>query len=301
MTAALGLGTYRIAGEKLPAAVRRAAASPAAWIDTAPNYCDGRAHSLIAPVLLDHPELHVASKVGFVDPATARTAEAAEIIDAKQAAARHSIGAPYVRWQAKHNRDALGRLDLLFLHNPEATVWPAHLFRDMRAAFAVLEEQVHAGVIGAYGVATWSGFREDAFTVPVLDQLATEAAGTREHHLRTLQLPVSLVMADAFAQALDGGGPIAEAADLGWQVHASAPLHAGELRHLATPELAALIRPGASVTAACLSAVASCPGVSKVLVSTGSTEHWTDALAALSEEVPAETLRKVLDVLAAPD
>lgn len=45
--------------------------------------------------------------------------------------------------------------------------------------------------------------------------LATEAAGTEQHHLRAVQLPVSLVTATAVVQALDGEGPIAQAAELG--------------------------------------------------------------------------------------
>ncbi|MFF1959358.1 hypothetical protein ACFVWX_20530 [Streptomyces sp. NPDC058220] len=83
---------------------------------------------------------------------------------------------------------------------------------------------------------------------------------------------------------------------------ASAPLHGGELPALATAELTALLRTGVSVAQACLAAVASCPGVSMVLLSTASAEHWNDALTVLGEgPVPAKSLRKVLDVLAAPE
>ncbi|WP_260475345.1 hypothetical protein [Streptomyces sp. WAC 06725] len=42
-----------------------------------------------------------------------------------------------------------------------------------------------------------------------------------------IQLPVSLVAADAFTLALHGRGPITEAAGRGWGVHASVPLHGG--------------------------------------------------------------------------
>lgn len=79
------------------------------------------------------------------------------------------------------------------------------------------------------------------------------------------------------------------------------PLHGGELPHLATSEIAQLIRPGTPIAAACLTAVASCPGVSKVLLATGNSAHWTDALAATRAEVPRDTLRTVLDVLATRD
>ncbi|MGW4030594.1 hypothetical protein ACWEFL_14935 [Streptomyces sp. NPDC004838] len=94
---------------------------------------------------------------------------------------------------------------------------------------------------------------------------------------------------------------MAAANELGWDVHASAPLHGGELPHLATPEIAELIRPGSKIAAACLTAVASCPGVSKVLLATSNPAHWSGALAAPHAEVSRYTLRTVLDVLATSD
>ncbi|MEU0785350.1 hypothetical protein ABZ341_27690 [Streptomyces sp. NPDC006173] len=150
-------------------------------------------------------------------------------------------------------------------------------------------------------MATWNGFTQDAFTVPRLDRLAREAAGSPNHHLCVLQLPVSLVMDTHLTEALDGNGPINQATDRGWQVHASAPLHGGELLTLATPEIAALIQPGADVATACLAASASCPGVARVLLATAAAAHWDDALAVTgAPAIPPATLRTVLDVLAAP-
>ncbi|QOV40929.1 hypothetical protein IM697_22660 [Streptomyces ferrugineus] len=72
----------------------------------------------------------------------------------------------------------------------------------MRDAFEVLEEESAAG----YGVATWAGLEEEAFTVGELLALAAEAAGG-QHHLGAVQLPVSLVMMTPIAQALSGQGP----------------------------------------------------------------------------------------------
>lgn len=84
-------------------------------------------------------------------------------------------------------------------------------------------------------------------------------------------------------------------------MHASAPLHGGELTHLATAELAALLQPGLSIAQACLLATASCPGVSRVLLSASNPAHWNAALGALAAEpIPSTRLRSVLDVLAAP-
>nr|WP_231976517.1 hypothetical protein [Streptomyces sp. 3214.6] len=132
----------------------------------------------MAPVLADHPELHVATKAGFL---TAQAACAAGVIPAAQV--RHSIAAEFVRWQTARSRTELGRqrLDAVFLHNPERHRRGdrRHLAGALRAAFAVLEEAAHAKEIAAYGVATWNGFTQNAFTVPLLDQLAREAAGNQ--------------------------------------------------------------------------------------------------------------------------
>jgi aryl-alcohol dehydrogenase-like predicted oxidoreductase len=254
-------------------------------------------------VLKDHPELHVATKAGFLTPAAARAAHAAGVVPT--AMIRHSIAPSFVRWQTGRSRTELGRdrLDAVFLHNPEHAYAGDRgaLADELRAAFVALEEAVHAGHVAAYGVATWSGFTEGAFTVPLLDRLAREAAGSSEHHLRVLQLPVSLVMDTYLREALNGAGPITRAADRGWEVHASAPLHGGELLTLATPEIAALVRQGASVNAACLAVSASCPGVAKVLLATSKAAHWDDALAITgAPAVPPSTLRTALDVLATP-
>lgn len=302
MTASLGLGTHRLK-EQVAAAVERAATAPAPWIDTAPNYLAGRAHELLAPALAQHPDVQVATKTGFLNGTALTAGRVAGVVDARDAAAGHSLSAPYVRWQTERNLEDLDRerLDALFLHNPERTTCPEQLHAQLRDAFAVLEDAAAGRKLDAYGIATWDAFISGAVTIADLDNLATEAAGTRDHHLRVLQLPVSLVAADALTEALDGRGPIPEAAGRGWAVHASAPLHGGELPHLATPELAALLHPGLDTAAACLLAAASCPGVSKLLLSASTAAHWETALAALAEDpIPPSTLRSVLDVLATP-
>ncbi|WP_411140074.1 aldo/keto reductase [Streptomyces sp. x-80] len=299
--ASLGLGTYRLRPPAVHEAACRAAEDPkTAWVDTAPNYLEGRAQSLLAPALARHP-VPVSTKVGFLTKSAATAAVADRALSAAEAASGHCLTAPYVHWQCAQNRTELGRdrLNVVFVHNPERTTGDPD--DALRTAFTALEEQVEAGALDAYGVATWDGFETGMLTVPKLDRVAAEAAGTAQHHLRALQLPVSLVTATAFAQALDGEGPVAQAAGRGWQVYASAPLFGGKLSDLATRELADLLRPDLDVTQACLLAVASCPGVTRVLLSASSPAHWAEARAALREPpIPATTLRKVLDVLA-PD
>ncbi|MEU4039763.1 aldo/keto reductase [Streptomyces collinus] len=224
MTTHLALGTYRC--RAIPEAAARAAASGTRWIDTAPNYATGRAQTLLAPALAAHPSLRVSTKAGYFTAATGAEAVNAGALTQDQAAAGHSLAPDYVRWQLARNREQLGRdqLDLVLLHNPER----AHpgdrpaLHRTIRDAFTVLEEAVAAGHVTGYGIATWAGLEEEAFTVEELLDLAAEAAAGAEHHLVAVQMPVSLVMMTPIVQALQGRGPVPAAAGAGDGVGAAA-------------------------------------------------------------------------------
>ncbi|MFD8220846.1 aldo/keto reductase [Streptomyces sp. NPDC059697] len=301
MTADLALGTYRC--QAIPEAAARAAAS-GAWIDTAPNYATGQAQILLAPALAAHLSLNVSTKTGYFTAATGTDAVNTGVLSEDQAAAGHSLAPEYVRWQTGRNRAQLGRdrLDLTLLHNPER----AHpgdrqaLHQEIRDAFVVLEHAVAAGQVAGYGIATWAGLEEKAFTVGELLALATEAAGGR-HHLVAIQLPVSLVMMTPIAQALDGRGPLPAAVDAGLRVMASAPLHGGELPGMVDQELADLIQPDLTPAQACVLAVASCPGVTNVLLAASGAPHWKEAAEAVAQPfLTAAKLREITGVLASP-
>ncbi|MFI2764867.1 aldo/keto reductase [Streptomyces echinatus] len=301
MTAQLALGTYRC--RDIPEAAALAAASGAGWIDTAPNYGAGRAQTLLAGVLAAHPQVRVSTKVGYFTAATGGAATVEGVLTSGQAVAGHSLAPGYVRWQIRRNRLELrrDRLGLVLLHNPERahTGDRAALYRMIRDAFTVLEEEVAAGHVAGYGVATWNGFADGGFSVPLLMSLAREAAGGAGHHLVAIQLPVSLVSMAPIELALAGRGPLRTAAAAGLRAMASAPLHGGELVEMVGKELVDLIRPGLTPAQACLLATASCPGVTDVLVSASSAAHWHQAADALAEPpLDIARLREITGVLA---
>lgn len=134
--------------------------------------------------------------------------------------------------------------------------------------------------------------------MPLLRALAAEAAGG-QHHLAAIQLPVSLVMMAPIEQALNGHGPVRDAAGAGLRVMASAPLHGGELLEMVDQELVEMIRPALTPAQACILTAASCPGVTQVLVAASSAPHWRQAADAVAQP-PLETarLREIAGVLA---
>ena len=300
MRPSLGWGTYRV--DRIVLAAPVIASAGCNWIDTAPNYSHGYAHRDLAPILAAHPSVRVSTKVGFFDTATGEAAHADGVLGADEAAAGHSLRPSYLRWQIERSRADLGRdrLSLLFLHNPEhATTNRMALGELLVEAFAELETAVRDGLISSYGVSTWSGFTNGAFTVEDLLHYAQVATGTASHHLRAVQLPVSLVQLDPIAQALDRRGPMAEASFAGLEVFTSAPLHGGGLVSMVEQELADLIRPGLTPAEAALAVIAATPGVSRILLSTSQAAHWTAARDVLAADpLDTATLRKVVDVLA---
>ena len=288
MTAQLAAGHLPVPGDSEAAA--RAVASGARWIDTAPNYATGQAQTLLSPVLAARPHVRIATKTGYFTAATGSRRREGRCPH-RGPGRRRAQPRPAVRALADSAATAaqLGRerLDLVLLHNPER----AHpgdrpaLHRAIRDAFAVLEEAVAAaGHVAGYGIATWAGLEEEAFTVAELLALAGEVAGGPQyHHLVAVQMPVSLVMMTPIAQALYGRGPLPTAAGAGLRVMASAPLHGGELPGMVDQELADLIRLGLTPAQACVLAVASCPGVTDVLITASSTPHWKEAADAVAQ------------------
>ncbi|WP_176741266.1 hypothetical protein [Streptomyces sp. LUP30] len=112
---------------------------------------------------------------------------------------------------------------------------------------------------------------------------------------------MSLVMMAPIVQALDGRGPLPAAAGAGLRVMASAPLHGGELPGMVDQELADLIRPGLTPAQACVLAVASCPGVTDVLVAASGAPHWSQAASAVAQpSLNAAKLWEITGVLASP-
>ena len=194
----------------------------------------------------------------------------------------------------------LETIDLYCLEEPELLlreVGGSEFRSRMRAAFEALEAAVGQGRIAAYGLATWEGLlvphtERNHLSVIDLFDLALEVGGP-DHHLRGLQLPYGIAMAEALrlpSQLGPAGGSAAvleTLRDTGTALLASAPLaQGGALGRL--PHFVGEILPGlASDAQRCLQFARSTPGITAAIVGMRDEAHVRENLALLRRP-PAE-------------
>jgi aryl-alcohol dehydrogenase-like predicted oxidoreductase len=202
------------------------------------------------------------------------------------AAGSHCIAPRFLQDQLSRSMANLGVncIDVFYLHNPEtqlAELSRVQFLGRIREAFYYLESAVRSGRIQFYGVATWTGFRQDArvrdaLQLFELDAVAREIAGDN-HHFRFVQLPFNLGMTEALTlgnQSIDGKTlTIVEAAkELNITLIASASLLQGQVaRNL--PEFVAGALGLDSDSERALQFVRSSPGITTALVGMSREEH----------------------------
>ena len=213
----------------------------------------------------------------------------------------HCLDGPFLRDQIERSRRNLriATIDLYLLEEPELHLGEcsAEEFRQrMCGAFEALEAAVSDRAIAAYGLCTWNGFlrpHSDRGHLAILDvfEWALEVGGG-DHHLRAVQLPYSVAMAEAFR--LDSQiGPrghtdamLSMLRGTGTAVLASAPLVQGRaLGRL--PDAVYEVLPGLSSDAQrCLQFVRSTPEVTTAVVGMRDPDHVEENLAT-AKRVPA--------------
>jgi aryl-alcohol dehydrogenase-like predicted oxidoreductase len=229
----IGIGTYL--GEPDPATDRAYTASVIAaaegginFIDTAINYRLQRSERSIGAALralvekgFSREEFVICTKAGFLtpdsdmpdDPNAYFVSEYFQpgIFRAEEIAAGcHCMAPKFLHNQLERSRKNLGLecIDVFYLHNPETQLGEVSaqgFARRIKEAFEFLESAVEEGKIGAYGLATWNGFREEPrargyLSLEAMVGIAREVAG-ENHHFRFVQLPLNLAMPDALTKA----------------------------------------------------------------------------------------------------
>lgn len=226
----IGFGTYlgdptKDVDERYTDAVLLAAARGINVFDTAPNYRHmhsertlGRAIAdLISSGTVQRDEIIIASKGGFFsyddtvpeDPSTyfhEKLVQTGLVQPEEIVAGCHSLSPRYLANQIDVSRENLGveAIDIYYVHNPETQLREIshdEFIRRFRLACAALEQAVADGKIGMYGTATWNGYRmppgsQEAISLEEILGIANEVGGEK-HHLRAIQLPFNIAMAEA--------------------------------------------------------------------------------------------------------
>ncbi len=284
-------------------------------VDSAANYRLQRSERSIGAALrrltaagYSREEIVLCSKAGFLTPDGEMPGDLSEYFSREFlergifrpediAAGCHCMTPRYLADQLDRSLRNLGVtcVDVFYLHNPETQLGEIaadEFHRRIREAFAFLESAVSAGKIGAYGLATWNAFREEAdaagyLSVAEMEAIARDAGGAN-HHLRYVQLPLNLAMPEAFVranQAVQGKAmTMAQAARaLGITLISSAALLQAQLTRDLPAYIGAALG-GASDAERALQFARSAPGVTTALVGMSQAEHVRENLALVGVE-----------------
>ncbi|MFC6862117.1 aldo/keto reductase [Halomicroarcula sp. GCM10025817] len=310
VVSSIGVGTYlgdptdeRDAGYH--EAIRTALESGVNVVDTAINYRHQRSERVVgravADAAVDRDAVLVATKGGFVPfdgerPANPGAFVQSEYVDTGLAdlddlvGGQHCLAPAFVDDQVDRslaNLD-LDTIDLYYVHNPETQLAENSreaVYDQLEAAFEVLERRADEGDIAHYGVATWEAFRvpedhERYLSLPeVVDRArsAASAAGNAATHLRAIQLPFNVFMADAFTVEAHRGAEGAQSAlwfahEAGLDVFTSASIMQGRLA-TEMPEAVAARVDGETRVQRAINFARSAPGVTSSLVGMGDPDH----------------------------
>jgi aryl-alcohol dehydrogenase-like predicted oxidoreductase len=321
VVSSMGVGTYLgdptdEADDAYREAIVEALESGINVVDTAINYRNQRSERVIAEAIadadVDREAVMVATKGGFVgfdgdrpaNPGQYITEEYLEsgIVDREDLVkGQHCIAPDYIDDQLDRslaNLD-LETIDLYYVHNPETQLeskTPEAVYDQLEATFTRLEKRAAAGDIRHYGVATWEAFRvqQDDGSYLSLPEVvsraraASDAAGTDSTHLRAIQLPFNVFMADAFTvEAHEGAeGPQSAlwfAQDAGLDVFTSASIMQGRLAE-EMPDAVEAKLDGETRAQRAINFARSAPGVTSSLIGMGSPTHVAENVAAGTHE-----------------
>ena len=259
---------------------------------------------LIALGELRRDEVTVCTKAGYLsfdhnlppDPRAYIMREYVEpgILDPTQlAGGMHCMAPEFLENQIERSRRnlALETIDVFYLHNPESQlsdVTREVFHQRMKSAFSLLEQEVAAGKIQYYGMATWNAFRvpensRDYVNLFNVAALAREVGGD-QHHFRFVQLPFNLGMPEAYSlrNQESGCGKVSlleAAAKLGIAVVASATLLQGRLT-AGLPEFIGKTLSTANDTESAIQFSCSARGLATSLIGMGRKEHVVENLKA---------------------
>jgi aryl-alcohol dehydrogenase-like predicted oxidoreductase len=328
----VGIGTYlgkedQATDEAYTEAIRAAVSGGINLIDSAVNYRCQRSERVIGSVLskltacgeVNRDQILIATKGGYIAfdgevPADRRGwfeqnfLEPGIVKPNDLVQGSHCMTPRYLAAMLENSLTNLGveAIDIYYVHNPEtqlSAVSRDEFLKRIRRAFEFLENEVAAGKIRYYGVATWSGFRlkpnERAYlSLAELVNAASEAGGSG-HHFKVIQVPYNLAMTEALTlrnQTLPGGSEVSllAAADaMGVAVCTSATLLQGQLTSRLPQILEAAFPEMQSDAQRSIQFARSTPGIGVALVGMSSASHVAHNLTTLKHPPAPEALMKL--------
>lgn len=276
-------------------------------VDTAINYRHQRSERVVGEAMREadiaREEVFVATKGGYIpfdggvpdNPSGYIRENYVEtgLVPPDETVQANCMAPEFLRSQVRQSLENIGvdSIDLYYVHNPETHLREAsedELENRLRRAFETLEREVEAGRIGAYGVATWNGFRvpearNDHLSMERVVETARHAADG-DPALSAVQMPYNAKMTSAETvetQTVYGEQMSAiEAADeLGLYVFTSAALMQGEL----TEERVEGAEYGGTPAQDAIEHARTTEGVGTALVGTSSAEHAKENLRFLGD------------------
>ncbi|MCZ6465496.1 MAG: aldo/keto reductase [Proteobacteria bacterium] len=234
------------------------------------------------------------------------------IIEPDQVVNGNCLAPRFLRDQIERSRRNLGlaTLDIYLVQEPELhlrELGPSRFRRALCDVFEALECAVRDGVIGAYGLSTWSGFlvphqeREHLSLVDVFE--AALDVGGADHHLRAIQLPYGLAMGEGAGVASQLGPDghsqaiLESLYDTGTVVLASAPLYGGRLVGRIPKEIREAFPETRSDAQTCLQFVRSTKGITTAVVGMREPDHVDENIATATfppadPSIPADLFRR---------
>lgn len=333
VVSSLGLGTYLgeptdAVDEAYEKAITTALENGCNVLDTAINYRHQRGERVVGRALegseIEREAVLVATKGGFVPFDGERPANPGEYvreeyvesgITGREELVRgsHCIAPDFIEEQLERSLENLGveTVDLYYVHNPETQLEersPEEVYDRLEATFTRLEERVAAGDLRYYGVATWDAFRvhpehANYLSLPEIAsraRSAAKAAGNTATHLRAIQLPFNVHMADGFTAEAHEGAEGTESAlwfaqKAGLNAFTSASIGQGQLAS-GLPGAVAKRLDGESAVQKAINFARSAPGVTSALVGMSSREHVRENLAACrSDPMGADAFDQVFE------
>jgi aryl-alcohol dehydrogenase-like predicted oxidoreductase len=285
-------------------------------LDTAINYRCQRSERVVGRAIedadVDRDAVFVSTKGGFLPFDGERPENPGEYVRHEfvetglvesddLARGQHSIAPDFIDAQLDWSLDNLGldEIDLYYVHNPETQLHARsreEVYDQLEATFTRLEERVSDGDggedgdeddggISAYGVATWNAFRvpeghDQYLSLPEVVSRARKAAksaGNTATHLRAIQLPFNVFMADAFTVESHEGpeGPQSAlwfAREAGLNVFTSASIAQGDLASEIPEDVGERLE-GDTTAQRAINFARSAPGVTASLVGMSTPEH----------------------------